>query len=181
MGSGTFYPVASNDDGCTDSGFYSLTWQYLTLGGAQKTYIRFDDVTIPRKSIIDKCEWRVECVNYTADADVTTLYFNDEDDGLRPTTEGQLDVLDLTAGINWTLDEWILWQNYITPDLSSILQTVVNRPGFASGNGITLVAKGGDGLLPPHLCGSIDRGLGITLELYVEWHSAFIPRVTMVL
>jgi hypothetical protein len=182
MGSGTFYPVASGDDGGTIGGTYYQVLTYLGVGDGEKSYIYFNDVLIPKHSIIDVCHMTVQCSNFNEEIQYTNLYFNDAADGTKPSTEELFDAMDLTAGKRWDFTSWNNGTLYDTPDLSDILQTVIDRADWVSGNGVTVVSRSTEipGVVA-HLFWSIDKVPAQTLELHVEWHSAFRPRVTMVM
>lgn len=45
-----------------------------------------------------------------------------------------------TAQVEWTVDEeWVIWEPYKTSDIGSIIQEIVDRPGWAQGNAIALI------------------------------------------
>ena len=48
-----------------------------------------------------------------------------------------------SASVVWTCaEDWVIWQQYRTPDLKTVIQEVVNRAGWASGNAIALFLQG---------------------------------------
>jgi hypothetical protein len=51
-----------------------------------------------------------------------------------------------SASVNWSVPAWTVFgaagADQRTPDLSSVLQEVVNRAGWASGNAVVLTAAG---------------------------------------
>lgn len=50
-----------------------------------------------------------------------------------------------TAKAAWTVaEDWIIWQAYKTADLGPIVQEIVNRPGWQSGNAIAFLFLGTD-------------------------------------
>lgn len=50
-----------------------------------------------------------------------------------------------SASVNWVVDEaWTIWQPYRTPDIAPIIQEIVNRPGWSSGNALALILEGKD-------------------------------------
>lgn len=45
-----------------------------------------------------------------------------------------------SAQVNWTVaEDWTIWQSYKTADLGPIVQEIVNRPGWQSGNAIAFI------------------------------------------
>ncbi|NEQ48728.1 MAG: T9SS type A sorting domain-containing protein [Leptolyngbya sp. SIO3F4] len=50
-----------------------------------------------------------------------------------------------TAQVDWTVaEDWVIWQPYKTADISSIVQELVNRPGWTSGNAMAFILLGED-------------------------------------
>ncbi|MCP5152286.1 MAG: VWA domain-containing protein [Chromatiales bacterium] len=53
-----------------------------------------------------------------------------------------------TASVDWNdVPEWFTGERYSTPNLASIVQEIVGRPGWASGNSLTFLATGTAGSL----------------------------------
>ncbi len=114
----------------------------LTLG------LRFTALSIPQGALIDsafvvfhahegKSAEDVAILNIKAEATDNAISFDEDnftDDYLltdRPQTD---------AAVNWTVaEEWIIWQPYKTADIGSVVQEVVNRPGWVSGNALALI------------------------------------------
>lgn len=115
--------------------------------------LRFVDVTIPQGATIDsafiifhahegKSAADVAIMNIVCEATDDALTFDEtnfNDNYLltdRPAT---------SAVVNWTVaEEWIIWQAYRTVDLSPIVQEVINRPGWTSGNAIAFIFNATD-------------------------------------
>ena len=75
-----------------------------------------------------------------------------------------------TAAVNWEPPMW--WSNeegpnQQTPDLSSILQTLVNLPGWAAGNAMLLIFEEYFASVTAHRAGLISQGAPLTIE-YIE-------------
>ena len=50
-----------------------------------------------------------------------------------------------SASVAWTVaEDWTIWQPYKTADIGPIIQEIVNRPGWQSGNAIALLLLGQD-------------------------------------
>jgi hypothetical protein len=50
-----------------------------------------------------------------------------------------------SASVEWTIEEeWIIWKPYSSPDLGGIIEEIVNRSGWKSGNAIALILEGQD-------------------------------------
>ena len=47
-----------------------------------------------------------------------------------------------TATVAWNPDDWNIWEKYRSPDISSLLQEVVDRSGWSPGNAFTVIMTG---------------------------------------
>ncbi len=119
----------------------------LTVG------LRFREIYIPGNAIIDSAfieiyshegkgtddVAEIKVVGEAADHPESFDEENFNNDYLltdRPETE---------AYIDWTVDEeWIIWQPYRTPDISSIVQELIEREGWEMGNAMAFFLKGKD-------------------------------------
>lgn len=115
--------------------------------------LRFQNVTIPKGSTIDSAYLiltsheeklatdvaKITIVGEATDDAATFDSVNFNDNYLltdRPET---------AAKILWTVDEpWTIWQPYKSIDIAPIIQELVNRAGWQSGNSIALILKGED-------------------------------------
>lgn len=115
--------------------------------------LRFIDVTIPQGATIDsafiilhahegKGAGDVAILNIACEATDDAVTFDEtnfNDNYLltdRPAT---------SATVNWTVaEEWIIWESYRTVDLSTIIQEVIDRPGWTSGNAIAFIFNATD-------------------------------------
>jgi hypothetical protein len=112
----------------------------LTVG------LRFRDLFIPKGAIIDsafivissheaKNAEDVAELNIWAEAVDSAVTFNESDLITNRVTTN--------AKINWTVNEpWGLWTKHQTPDIKTIIQEIINRPNWKSGNAIALVLEG---------------------------------------
>lgn len=147
MGSGTFYPAVSGDDGFSASGVFEYADNKLIFGnGYGCTYgnwVRFPNVTIPSGSTIT--EAYVVFVAYAGDSGATcnvNAYFNNVDDAVAPTNESEFNALALTGAVAWgAIGTWVNGTQYNTPELKTILQDIVDRGGWTSGNALQFVTK----------------------------------------
>ena len=178
MSAGTFYPAASGDDGnCPPLGAYDSSGNFLYLGApggtSYENWIRFLAVNIPQGSTITGAFIRLTCV--TSGSDVTcnlNLYFNDADDAVAPVDKTAFQALSLTGAIAWNdLTAWTDGVQYDSPSLVSILQTVVDRGGWAADNAVQVVIKdNASSSNADRRASSIDIFSGTEkVELHVEW------------
>jgi len=143
---GTFYPAVDKDDGYWYlTYFYNDTESYLALGnnwnGGCKTYVRFPNVTIPQGSDI-LCARLTFTAQIGHDDDIEIkIAGNDIDDAIAPTNATTGNALTLTtAEKEWNITEdWVLNSQYESPDIKAVIQEIVDREGFESGNAILLL------------------------------------------
>lgn len=176
MASGTYYPAASGDDGYWDSNDFFGDNDYLVIGKStvsRHSFVRFPSVTIPQGSIISEAY-----IRFTAqDTDSSTvvnanIYFNNVDNAVAPTSIGEGDGLALTSAVAWSaIAAWTNDTQYNTPELKTILQTVIDRGSWSSNNAIQIVIKdngssGSARRLPSsfELLGGAEKA-----ELHVTW------------
>ena len=108
--------------------------------------LRFQNIEIPQGAIIDSAFLEVVSHEAKTAEDVALLTIVCEaTDNAETFTEDALitDRPRTVAQINWTVDEpWGLWSTERTPDLSGIIQEIVDRPGWEFGNSLALLLLG---------------------------------------
>ena len=137
-------PQTSDPDGATD----------LDLGGAAVA-VRFTSVAIPPGAVITAAS-----IQFTADqafgADNTTPLnldvFAENADNAPPFGANVVNNIGLlprtSSSIGWIIAPWSVSQSgaaQLTPDLSAVLQEVINRPGWRSGNALVVIFAGAGG------------------------------------
>lgn len=206
MGSATFYPAVSGDDGSWNNAggghFYGSSPPYGSLGnGGADTYsfIRFANVTIPPGATITLCQLKLTATGTTSDNPYAALTypddypyypcaaikFNDVDNAVAPTTAAGGNALVRTASeVDFAdIGNWTAGDVYILGDLKVLLQAVINRGGFASGNAVQVIIENAvatDENWPASPINSVYNGSrnfaaidyasgAFKPELYVEW------------
>ena len=110
---------------------------------ANRAFVRFQNITIANAATIQACYARFYASNSDSGTTVTlTLGFNDEDDPAAPTSYAELNALTMTtATVAWSPGAWTDGQAYLTPDLKTALQEIVDRAGWASGQDVILILE----------------------------------------
>lgn len=107
--------------------------------------IRFQNLEIPRGATITSA--RIEFETDEADSEATSLTLRAQaaDDAATFTSAG----FDLSsrpttaAAVSWSPAPWpTVSDRHLTPDLSPLVQEVVDRPGWASGNSMAFLVSG---------------------------------------
>ncbi len=144
----TFYPAASGDDGLLYGPNFSSSGTEITVGCVSwvqyQSFFRFPNITIPKNSIIISAYFKITAnsdkVGATCNAN---LYFNDVDNAIAPTSTSEYTALQLTGAVGWNgIESFASGVKYTSPDISSILQPIINRENWASGQAVQLILKG---------------------------------------
>ena len=133
----TLSVLSNADDGSCDSaggGFTSnKSGGYLTIGkeitvGAQHTFFRFDNATIPAGAVIDSAILRL--TSYSTGGGSTCsvkVHFEAADDPAAPTTDADLLGRSLDVGVAWSsLPSWSANVTEDSPELKTLLQDIID-------------------------------------------------------
>lgn len=108
---------------------YQYSWGFL-----------IKNVTIEQGSTIDSCT-----VTLTAAGNSSTTWgfpvsFNNTDDAVDPANAAAVVALAKTGSVTWSgASSWTTNTVKTSPELKTIFQTVIDRPGWASGNDIMVI------------------------------------------
>lgn len=145
---------ASSDDGFTDYGTYNDSSINVEMGrdvepniGKVRFGCRFTNVTIPKGSTINSAYLSVYVEAGTEDIK-PDLYGINEDNTVTSSSGNPLwDRTLTTAKVNWNItDDWVNGVWYDSPDISTIIQEIINRFGWASGNALAIVGRNTSGV-----------------------------------
>jgi hypothetical protein len=172
------YPGAEADDYYwgVESDF-SSTGEFLVGESDGATYdysfgIRFTNITIPKDAIIESAHITLVSAYDDANPCGADIYFNNVDDAVAPTTFGQAQALVLTSAIPWTIPVLDLYESIDTPELKTLVQQIVNRSGWASGNDMQVVVKTASGTGQRFFD---NYGAGATkAELHIEYFAGMV-------
>ena len=113
-------------------------------GSEQEVGLRFPNVAVPVGATITNVY--IEFTANKSDSDVTNLTFRGEAvDNAGTFTDTDYDITTrakTTALVAWSVPAWSTNTAYQTPDLAAVIQEVVDRGGWASGNAIALYVTG---------------------------------------
>lgn len=134
--SGYIYPTSGFD---TAEGWCG--WDGSALNDS---FARFLNVTVPKNATITTAKIQYRAVSSTGRANVqTSIYFNKVVNATSPTTFATYNSKALsTAFVNWDAPSaWAAGTWYDSPDISSVIQEIVNQGSWASGNAMLLLHK----------------------------------------
>ena len=146
--------AGSDDAEESASGSVRLSSSDLELvndGGDQTVGIRFVGVNIPQGATIINASVQFQVDETSTEA--ASLMIEGEDIEDAPAfTSSEYDISSRTrtlAGVPWSPLEWMIvgqsGPDQQTPDISSIIQEIVNRPGWVSGNSLVVIITGTGG------------------------------------
>lgn len=108
----------------------------------------FQNIALVQGQVIDNAYIEFEAVASDSGSPVNlTIVAEDTDDAsVFGTGTGALDALDLTtASTTWNPSGWVINTTYQSQNITSVIQEVVDRLGWASGNNINIVIFGDGG------------------------------------
>ena len=144
--------ISSNNDDAEElvsNGSVSRGSSDLELGfdGSREQIVgmRFRNITIPQGTSISSAYIEFECDE--ADNGTSNIRFYGQDsDNASSFTSSSYNISSrskTTAEVNWNnIPAWTVNEKYQTPDLSSIIQEIINRSGWVSGNSLVIMADG---------------------------------------
>lgn len=178
--SGIFYPAASGDDGYYQA--YGNTLKIIDtqirMGHYGPSYndpfIRFSNVSIPEGATINSA-----FIEFTSSIAISNticnlnIYLNKSDDAIAPTDVSEFNALSLTEAVAWNnVESWSSDYAYNSVDFKTILQTIINRAGWSSGNALqTIIKNNGSSSGAGRLFYSYNYGSNYP-ALYVTWREA---------
>lgn len=130
------------DNGSTFNAAANTQWQGDLAGANWSNFARFTLTGVQQGATVASAYLRQRCDTSSSG---TTFRCNIEavaaDDPAAPTSHAEFAALGLTGSPvtwdgegSWTLDSW-----YDSPNIGSLVQAVVNRPGWAAGQHIIIV------------------------------------------
>lgn len=128
----------------TDTNAVSLSSSDLEIGrdaAAQIVGIVWPNVTIPQGATIVSAVITFTSTEARSGAMTVTVHGQDVDNAAEfAATAADISGRTLTtATVNWTPAAWSIGVEYDSPNLASIVQEIVDRPGWASGNRLCII------------------------------------------
>ncbi len=144
MAEGQFYPGVGTDDSLYipgSPGYFYPSETTIALGDVNSgSVVRFPNVTIPAGSTILSAHVTFVLTDpMFANEHTANCYFNNVDNAVAPTTLAEAEALVKTDPVLWNVPAGGIGDPIDTADLKYILQTIIDRPGWASGNAIQYI------------------------------------------
>jgi hypothetical protein len=170
----TFYPGVGGDDYYFGAGSeFSNNATNVAFGdsGLSEDHflgIRFSNITIPKDALISSAKIRLTAADTLSDPISYQIFFNEVDNATAPTSYSQASGLVLTSSyVSWPdcqaiNADWgeMEFDTFDTPELKTLLQAIVNRAGWVSGNAVQIVIKTGSSQIGIRSCHTIESESG---------------------
>ncbi len=181
-------PIASSSDDAEESasGSVSLSSSDLELirdANIQQVGLRFTNVTIPQGTTILNAYVQFTVDETTSETTTLTIQGEAKDN---PVTFGYSTATKIstrsrtTSSVSWSPSAWLTFNesgmDQRTPDLSPILQELVNRSGWNSGNAIAILLTG----TGKRVAVAYEGGVNGAPRLFVEYTTSSAPTATPV-
>jgi hypothetical protein len=134
----------STDDAWEDSGgSMKLTDSEIKLEDDNWAGLRFRNLSIPQGAYIISAYVTFRASASASPTTSTVIYGEDINDSSTFDSDED-DISDrsrTSASVSWSVPSWTSGQNYNTPGLKSVVQEIVSRSGWASGNDLSLLIE----------------------------------------
>jgi hypothetical protein len=169
--------LASADDGYTNDlpQFLPSSTAFTvgdTSGYTSEGWLRFDSAGIPIGAEIDSAHVQFTAKgNTTANTVNLNIYFEDADDPDEPSDRSDFLGRSKTSAVAWNaVGGWSSGVTYDSPELKTILQEVIDRPGWASGQAIqVIIMDNGSSGSAYRSAQSYDQSPALACELHVTY------------
>ena len=135
-----------------DDGYRSISPSFISTsvlkfgndyGQSYNVWLRFNNIDIPKNTILVTAKLIFKVSNSSIASNVLiNISANNTVNPIAPTTPEEYDDLTLsgTKGINFN-DAWIAGETYISEDISSVVQGMINNQDWQSGKSLQLLLK----------------------------------------
>jgi hypothetical protein len=139
--------ASGGDDSYTlDASIFTNSATFMRAGRVDmQTNTRFLNVTIPPGATIDSANISYRAFNNNTSGGTsvkTIIQAEDADNATAPTSYADFNGRTMTTAlVNWTMPSFTDGVWYDTPDFKSVVQEVVDRGGWSSGNALSIYLK----------------------------------------
>jgi hypothetical protein len=143
----TKHIIDTNDDGYVEGATFYGPQAFISIGDSagvsRNLFVRFQNILIPKNATISNAYISLYAYNTASTANAKAIiYGNDVDDSSWPISSGEYNALVITtANVTWAMPNTTAGEMYDTPDIASVIQEIVNRDLWGSGNALTILLK----------------------------------------
>ncbi len=149
--------------------------------GPQKQWDRWQNVSIPQGATITTAYIIATCYQDQTITGTVTIYGLDEDDVGNFPDYSTADGYSLTdAYVEWVFSStsWVKDTEYQSPELKTLIQEIVNRAGWSSGNALGLRFSSPAGCTGRAISYSYDGDTNKCLQLHIEYTTAVTEKTS---
>ncbi len=139
---------AGGDDTYIDYVTFNGTGGIISTGNSghvdnvRNSSIRFLGVSIPQGSLVLHAYLKLTAYESNSETVASKIYANDENNAVAPTSYAEFAALGLTAtSISWVSSVWTQNVEYTSPDIATVIQEIIDRSGWVSGNALQILWK----------------------------------------
>jgi hypothetical protein len=151
---------ARNDSGFAGTGTTIAIQSNADSGNAGVGGFRFLNVTVPQGATITAATWEPRVTSTATDDPDIDIHAEAVDDSASFVTSADVTGRSrTTASVAWTATA--VGAAFVqSPDIATVIQEVVNRAGWVSGNDLTIIAVGRSGTSQSFTVRSFENGTG---------------------
>ncbi len=174
------YQISNNKDNAEEqSNGRQNTGPELTMNPWYNNYIgmRFTNVNVPKDAVITKAYMVLTGYSYhsgTASMKISGAAVDDADD-FSPYSRYMLRNMPKTGNVSWSMPRFYENWTYESPDLTSIVQSIVNRGGWSAGNDMMMIFSDFYGDRGAY---SVNGSASKAPQLYIEFNGGATPGVS---
>lgn len=131
----------------TTGGTMYVNDSYVQLGSASYGGFRFQNVSVPAGATITSATLQL-AANLSSSAAASATVYAQSADSASAFSSSNNNISSRTrtsANVAWTFAAWTQDNWYTSPNISSVIQEVVNRSGWTSGNSVAIILTPGSG------------------------------------
>jgi len=182
------YPTNSKDDAeeqSTNWAYYTSTdLELITDGSTDQTAgIRFPNVTVPQGALITRA-YLTFAVDETTSGDTSLTIKGEAADNAAQFAQEYYNITNRTttsASVAW--NDIPYWDTALakkdSPDISTVIQEIVGRDGWSSGNALAIIISGSGSRTVESYDGASGHGdLTLAPKLYIEYSTDPVPYIS---
>lgn len=178
----TWQVGTSSDDTSSSDGDWRIDWSGLYItnlwGAVNEIGVRFTNITISKGATITSAYLTLQATANYVTGDSTIIRGIAEDNTATFSTYVNFAGRARTnSSASWTFEAWTQNSSYNSPDLTSIIQEIINRAGWASGNALAIVTSPGTSVTQYRQAKAYDVGAAYAPQLTVTWVAVGIKKI----
>lgn len=137
--------IADNDDGYYSPNLWFPSDNFFSVGSQNIAGLRFQNVTIPQGAIINSASLQFETPGFGNPGGETTQVYGIAEDNTASMATNPIGRTKTSQFVEW---DWSVFTSantvYTSPDLTAVIQEIINRSGWVSGNALGFLIPAND-------------------------------------